>query len=518
MTELLREPSEANGTGQAPLPPADASLASEMCVVGSLMIAGPEDRDAVERALVLLDSSHFASPRNRTLYRTLSGLRANGDPADPSTVLQALADAGELEEAGGLDYVAEILDGVVTAANVEYHARIVVEKAMLRRTRKALQRALDTLDEPGKVGDLLEGVGAAVDSARAQVQSHDGKRVVSLAEIVRDPELLQPPETVVPRLAWRGRVTLLAAREKAGKSTLLSAAAAAKSAGHRFLGDVPAPGRVLYLPLEEHVGDVAQRLISFQAAAELVWLMQAPLDPFAELEGAVATVEPELVIIDTLAAFTERMDLDPGKSTDWTPIMARFERIARGTGAAVIILHHARKSDGKYRDSSAIGARVDMILEMGEDEDVPGVRKIKAKGRWTVEDYAVHYVEPDGEGLAGYFQLASGELGLDARIISWVQHDPGASKRSLRDNVRGNSQQIDSAIFRLLQSRVIEDRGSERRAAYFLSVENREHGPGHAMSTVQSTPGSTSENGGVTKSVTINSRLPGEDTQDDLPF
>jgi len=47
----------------------------------------------------------------------------------------------------------------------------------------------------------------------------------SLAELLADPDALNPPEPVIPRLAYRGRVTLLAAREKAGKSTVFTARA-----------------------------------------------------------------------------------------------------------------------------------------------------------------------------------------------------------------------------------------------------------------------------------------------------
>src|SRR6185437_3394504 len=56
-----------------------------------------------------------------------------------------------------------------------------------------------------------------------------------LPEILADPELLKVPPVVMPRLAWRGRVSLLAAREKSGKTTLVGAGAAAHSAGQVFL-------------------------------------------------------------------------------------------------------------------------------------------------------------------------------------------------------------------------------------------------------------------------------------------
>ena len=82
----------------------------------------------------------------------------------------------------------------------------------------------------------------------------------TLAAILADPKALQPPRAVVERFAWSGRVTLLAAREKAGKSTLISALASAASTGRRFLGDETIQGRVLIIGLEEHLNDLRDLL------------------------------------------------------------------------------------------------------------------------------------------------------------------------------------------------------------------------------------------------------------------
>jgi hypothetical protein len=67
-----------------------------------------------------------------------------------------------------------------------------------------------------------------------------------LADILASPNALRPPEPVVPRIAWAGRVTLLAAREKLGKTTLAAAAAAAVSTGSPWLNERVTPGDVLW--------------------------------------------------------------------------------------------------------------------------------------------------------------------------------------------------------------------------------------------------------------------------------
>jgi len=48
-------------------------------------------------------------------------------------------------------------------------------------------------------------------------ESRPKRQWMWLSELLEDPDLLQPPKPIVPRLVWKERITLLAAREKAGK-------------------------------------------------------------------------------------------------------------------------------------------------------------------------------------------------------------------------------------------------------------------------------------------------------------
>ena len=75
----------------------------------------------------------------------------------------------------------------------------------------------------------------------------DAPFVRTLAQLLEDPDALKPPEAMVPRLGYRGRTTLLFAREKAGKSTLMTAGAAALTGGVDFLGERCSPRSVLWV-------------------------------------------------------------------------------------------------------------------------------------------------------------------------------------------------------------------------------------------------------------------------------
>src|SRR5262249_13333141 len=71
--------------------------------------------------------------KHRRLFRAMVTITERGSVVDPLTLSEELSRRGELDGAGGKEYVGFLVDVVPTAANIEYHARIVREKAILRR-------------------------------------------------------------------------------------------------------------------------------------------------------------------------------------------------------------------------------------------------------------------------------------------------------------------------------------------------------------------------------------------------
>jgi AAA domain len=285
----------------------------------------------------------------------------------------------------------------------------------------------------------------------------------TLAEILADPKILEPPETVVPRLAWRGRVTLLAAREKDGKSTLAGAAAAAVTCGTPFLDGIALHGVVVIAGLEEHPGEIARRLVGFKADPRMVHIATyTEVSPVIELEMAVGQIRPALVIVDTLSAIAEGK-LEDGSAKAWQPLMAALTKLARGYDCAVIIVHHARKSDGAYRDSSAIGANVDCIIEMRSDERDPNARNLKARGRFPVPDCAIRY---NGTGFE-MADTAEPTVALRNSILEYVNKHPGCPLGKLRDGVVGSSAKVGSVVDELVSEGVLREEKGERGARLF---------------------------------------------------
>ena len=97
------------------------SSEAEQAVLGAMLL----DQDAALRATELLDDTMFYREANRRLFRAMVALTERRTVIDHVTLRDELIRRGELDSAGGLEYVGELLDAVPTAANLEFHARII---------------------------------------------------------------------------------------------------------------------------------------------------------------------------------------------------------------------------------------------------------------------------------------------------------------------------------------------------------------------------------------------------------
>jgi len=113
------------------IPPQD--LVAEQSVIGSMLL----DKNAVVRAVEILRPESFYRDAHRFIYETMIELFDRGEPVDLVTVTDALRKAGKLDAAGGAVYLADLLNSVPTAANMEFYAKIVEEKSVLRRLIEA---------------------------------------------------------------------------------------------------------------------------------------------------------------------------------------------------------------------------------------------------------------------------------------------------------------------------------------------------------------------------------------------
>ncbi len=104
------------------------NLEAEQGVLGSMLL----DRDAIARTVEILRPEDFYRDAHRVIFAAMVDLFERGEPVDLITVTNRLAEGGKLEDVGGPTYLASLPNTVPTAANVDFYAGIVLEKAMLR--------------------------------------------------------------------------------------------------------------------------------------------------------------------------------------------------------------------------------------------------------------------------------------------------------------------------------------------------------------------------------------------------
>lgn len=113
------------------LPP--QSLEAEQAVLGALLVSG----DGVSRIVDVLDPEYFYRKAHQVIYAAMLDLYEANEPLDIVTISQYLKDQGKLENVGGRQYITDLSLSVATTANLEYYAKVVQEKAILRQLIKA---------------------------------------------------------------------------------------------------------------------------------------------------------------------------------------------------------------------------------------------------------------------------------------------------------------------------------------------------------------------------------------------
>ena len=105
------------------------NIEAEQAVLGAMMIK----KEAIVEAQEILQPEDFYREAHRRVYDAMLKLAENDEAVDLVTLTEQLRKDGELEKVGGIPFITTIANIVPTAANVAYHAKIVKEKAELRR-------------------------------------------------------------------------------------------------------------------------------------------------------------------------------------------------------------------------------------------------------------------------------------------------------------------------------------------------------------------------------------------------
>ena len=146
-------------------PPHD--IAAEQCVLGGMLMS----KDAISDVMEVIRPQDHYRPAHQLVHEAILELYGRGEPADPVTVSDLLGKRGDLARIGGGAYLHTLIASVPTAANAGYYARIVRERAILRRLVEVGTRIVQL----GYVGD--GDADELVDRAQAEIYGVTDRRV-----------------------------------------------------------------------------------------------------------------------------------------------------------------------------------------------------------------------------------------------------------------------------------------------------------------------------------------------------
>ena len=132
------------------------SLDAERSVLGAVIL----DNESIYQILDLLKSEDFYAENHRILYERITDLISNSRAVDLIILREELARTGELDQIGGISYIASLIDTVPTSRNILHYSQIIKEKAVLRRLIRAGYDIIDSCyrqeEETDKILDSAE--------------------------------------------------------------------------------------------------------------------------------------------------------------------------------------------------------------------------------------------------------------------------------------------------------------------------------------------------------------------------
>lgn len=203
---------------------------AEKAVIGCIL----QDKKSLVTAIELLSHTDFYYDANREIFKVVSELFNENSPVDIVTVSDRLTRYDKLDAVGGISYLTAIATSISTTENVEYYARIIQEKSLLRDLANAASeiKALST-GQDGKASQLLsraEQLVLDISANREQKEISPIKDIImstyeEMVENSKNPDKLSGVDTGFHELNYRtggfrgGELILVAGRPGMGKSS-----------------------------------------------------------------------------------------------------------------------------------------------------------------------------------------------------------------------------------------------------------------------------------------------------------
>ena len=414
--------------------------------------------------------------------------RLRGHPGEPVVLVEGEKSATALHQ---LEVLAVGTVCGAAATPSEKALRHLVGRAVIlwpdadEPGRRHMQRIAEALHRLGhrdiKLVEPPEGVKPGWDAADAVAEGRDVRAILSGARLVKlagdGPALLSAaevlraadspePDWVVEGLIPAGGVALLVGRPKSGKSTLARALAVAVAQGRPFLGRNVRRGPVLLVSLEDRKRDAARHMRALGLKPEDPLLFATELARHEQLRAWVGAHRPVLVIIDTVGRVLRLRD-----SSEYAEVVGALDgllRLARESGAAILLLHHAPKgSDGRDPvdaplGSTAFAGTADAVLHLKRGQD--GTRTLGTVQRVGEDlEESLVTIGADGWPVLGRTRREAQAAALGELLLDALRARGEATTKELLGAVEGEWRVKLRALQALVEAGKVVREGSGKR-------------------------------------------------------
>src|SRR5437870_2687837 len=318
------------------------NLEAERSVLGAILL----HNDAFNLAAEVIDARDFFRDAHRRIFDRMVALSERGEAIDLVTLKEELDRSGEIEEVGGPAYIAALVDGVPRSTNVADYARIIKEKATLRRlifsANKILAAAYDAEDEPEVILDQAEHAIFAI----AEDKVRDG--FVSLRD------LAQSSLDTIEKL--HGRKELVTG-VPSGFTDLDEMLSGLQPSDLIIVAARPSMGKTsLVLNIAQHVGtktDLTVGLFSLEMSKEQLFLRlltaEARIDAH-RLRGGFLGERDWGRLSQAIGSLSEaKIFIDDTASIGVLEMRAKCRRLASEHGLHLVILDYIQLMQGRGR-------------------------------------------------------------------------------------------------------------------------------------------------------------------------
>lgn len=389
------------------------NLEAEKCILGAILGNGEA---AFRRVAGIVGPEDFFRDAHRRLFQSTARLTERECPIDLVTIKNDLAAAGDLEHVGGPAYVSALTDGVPRSANVEHYARIVKEKAEVRRLVQAASDAMAQAMDGADVEQVAQTLSAGV----AAVQGNGSK---SSPTTVDDVAILAQPDLIwaIDKLIHCGTAGMVVGPSGACKTGLVMLVAFCLALKRRFLGAAvsdEAHGPVLWIPTEGPSSGLRNRVAAMKIEIGIpldahvgIHFYDGGIDlnsklSMARIEDQVGRLAARAVVIDTITGAL------PGQDQNLERVMGGAAtalcRLAYRRQCVVTAIHHTRQDEQKERGSTAFRAGLDWAWNVSRSCELLTVSCLKMRDGAEFPAFDVEFVEPPG--LPSYVLRAPGTL------------------------------------------------------------------------------------------------------------